>query len=335
MANQLAPKPTDGYTQLVKLVGQDDVRARFEQALGKNSGAFLASLVNTVGTTPALRECTSESILRAAMTAAVLNLPVDKNIGHAWIIPYRDHGQRVAQFQMGYKGFVQLCLRTGQYTHLNAANIYEGMGVEEDVLTGSLKVVGTKISERVIGYAAYLRLKNGFEKAVYWTYDRVHEHARRYSKSYNNQDTPWKTHPDDMGKKTVLMQLVRRWGIMSVQVQDAIGLEERQAPKAHDLADYIDGEAHDPQPPAEPTLIAADSDTVAFDPVKALVDSGICKNEFAARGLLERVPGDFLATKEKLVAWGALYRSWREAGAPVDAALENASQGIPLDEVTE
>ena len=192
MDNQLTTnnQPQDGYAALVKLVGQDDVRQRFENALGKNAGAFLASLVNTVGTTPALRECDASSILRAAMTAAVLNLPVDRNIGHAWIIPYREHGKQVAQFQMGYKGFIQLCLRTGLYTHLNAANYYEGMGVEENVLTGALKVVGTKISEKVIGYAAYLRLKNGFEKAVYWTFEKVQDHARRYSKSYGREQAP-------------------------------------------------------------------------------------------------------------------------------------------------
>lgn len=334
MTNQLATQQqqTDGYTQLVKLVGQDDVRARFEASLGKNAPAFLASLVNVVGTTPALRECSPESILRSAMTAAVLNLPVDKNLGQSWIIPRRNRGRMEANFQMGYRGFVQLCHRTGQYTHLNAACIYQGMTVEEDALTGALHVTGKKISDQVIGYAAYFRLKNGFEKAIYWTYDKVHEHARRYVPAYNSQDSAWKTHPDDMSKKTVLMQLVKRWGVMSVQVQDAIKAEETNgAPASQPMSDYIEGEFTDPQ--QEPSLVVevATEEPEPFDPVAELINSGVCVNDHAARGLMKHIPADVRASKGMLIEWARMYRGWRKAGATVEASAENATNGADFD----
>ncbi len=330
MSTQLAPRPQpqDSYTALVKMAGQDDVKARFEQALGKNSGAFLASLVNTVGTTPALRECTPESIMRAAMTAAVLNLPVDKNIGHAWIIPYRDHGQRVAQFQMGYKGFVQLCLRTGQYTHLNAARIYQGMNVEEDVLTGALRVTGQKINDEVIGCAAYMKLKNGFEKAVYWPWDTIMAHAKRYSKSFGRDDSPWTTHPEEMGLKTVLMHLVKHWGIMSVQVQEVIEAEEKPTTsKAEALHDYIEGEAHEPEPPEEPES----EQPVAFDAVACLIDNGISENEHAAKNLLKKLPDQYKASAEELIPAGKLYRAWKDSGVTTDKAIEYVIEGVPFE----
>jgi recombination protein RecT len=281
-----------------------------------------------------LRECAPDSILRSAMTAAVLNLPVDKNLGQAWIIPYREHGKPVAQFQMGYKGFVQLCHRTGQYTHLNAANIYQGMSVEEDPLTGALRVTGKKINDEVIGYAAYMRLKNGFEKAVYWTFEYMQAHARRYSKSYGRESSPWSTHPDDMGKKTVLMHLVKHWGVMSVQVQDAIVAEETNgAPKAQDLSEYIEGEYHDAQPPEEPALVVADdAQAVAIDPALILVNAGVCQNDHAARGLLKHIPEEVQQNETTLREWGRMYRGWRKAGAAVEAAAENATNGADFEQ---
>jgi recombination protein RecT len=235
---------------------------------------------------------------------------------------------------MGYKGFVQLCHRTGQYTHLNAACLYEGMGIEENVLTGALSVTGKKLTDKVIGCAAYMRLKNGFEKAVYWSWDKIIDHAKRYSKSWGKPTSAWSTNPDDMGKKTVLMYMVKHWGVMSVQVQEAIGAEETNgngAPVAQSLNDYIDIEATDPQPPAEPGLVIEGEQPTAFDPVKCLVENHISENEHAARNILKRIPDELKDSPDELIPVGKRYRAWKDSGTSTDQAIEYAIEGVPFE----
>lgn len=151
------------------------------------------------------------------MIAAALNLPIDKNLGFAWIVPYNGKHGKVAQFQMGYKGYIQLALRTGQYSRLNVCEVYEGELEKYDKLTGDLVINSAgKKSDKIVGYASYLRLTSGFEHAEYWSIEEVEAHAKRYSKAYkSNFDTPWKSHFDEMAMKTVLAMHIRKWGPMT------------------------------------------------------------------------------------------------------------------------
>lgn len=210
---------TNNYGQLKTLLAQGTVKQRFEEVLGQRAGQFIASILNAVYLNNNLRDCDPNSVIVAAMNAAVLDLPIDPNLGFSYIIPYRDKGIPKARFQLGYKGFLQLALRTGKYRTINATPIYEGETMDINRLTGDYSLSGKPTSETIVGYAAYMALKTGFEKTLYMTVDEVESHAKRYSKSFNMPSSPWKTHPHEMGLKTVLGLLLKRWGTLSVDVQ--------------------------------------------------------------------------------------------------------------------
>lgn len=152
-----------------------------------------------------------------------MDLPVDKNLGYAWVVPY---GNR-AQFQMGYKGYIQLALRTGQYKSINVVEIREGELVSWNPLTEEIEVDFSKReSDAVIGYAGYFKLINGFEKTVFWTKEEVNNHANKFSKTVNSKNSVWKSNFDAMAKKTVLRNLLSKWGILSIEMQKAYTADE-------------------------------------------------------------------------------------------------------------
>ena len=159
------------------------------------------------------------------MTAATLKLPINPNLGFAYIIPYG----KEAQFQMGYKGYIQLAMRTGQYKTINAAVVYEGQIEDIDFVTGEI-IRGKKKSDKVVGYVAYFELINGFSKMVYMTHEEMLRHAMTYSQAYKydkkngKKSSVWSTNFEAMGLKTVLKQLISKYGIMSIDMQGA-GLE--------------------------------------------------------------------------------------------------------------
>src|SRR3990172_142226 len=130
----------------------------------------------------------------SAMMAAALDLPINPNLGFAYIIPYGDQ----AQFQMGYKGFIQLALRSGQFKTIASCPVYEGQLISENPLTGFVFDFTKKTSETIIGYAAYFKLLNGFEKTEYWTKDKVEKHAKRFSQSFKKGEGTWVSDFDSM-----------------------------------------------------------------------------------------------------------------------------------------
>jgi recombinational DNA repair protein RecT len=194
--------------------------------------------------------------MAAAMTAAALDLPIDKNLGFAHIVPYCG----LATFQMGYKGLIQLGLRSGQYQRMNAvavnAEAYQGRDEVGEPIIDWDKVDDTK---PIVGYAFAFKLVNGFVKVAYWRRDMVEAHARKYSQAYKGgRETPWKTHFDAMALKTVIANELRKWGILSVQMQTAL---HRDMTAQRDLdADiiYPDAEAdHVEIAPARPIFAQA------------------------------------------------------------------------------
>lgn len=228
-----------GPTALKALLDQPSYKSRFVEILGARAPQFAASIVQVQNGSNQLLACDSKSIIAAALTAAILDLPIDKNLGFAHIVPYGG----LAQFQMGYKGFVQLAIRSGQYRLLNSCEVRKGELVSFNRLTGQLVIdPDKKETDEVVGYAAYFMLNNGYEHGVYWTVAEVVAHASKYSQAYKAQkkDSPWFTKFDSMAKKTVIKDLISHWGIMSVQMQKAVVEDQGVHRDIDSEVEYID-----------------------------------------------------------------------------------------------
>ena len=218
---------TNGYKQLKTILNNDTMKQSFRNVLEENAGAFMASILELYQSDTALQECDPNKIILEALKAATLKLPINKQLGFAYIIPYKG----VPQFQLGYKGYIQLAQRSGQYRYINADVVYEGEQVTYDRITGMLMITGEATSDTPIGYFAYFQLLNGFEKCVYWTREKVEAHAKRYSKAWNRQNSPWHTNFDAMALKTVIRNIISKYGVMSVEFANAVAedtsVEER------------------------------------------------------------------------------------------------------------
>lgn len=226
MGNLINGKPVE----VKNILANVNVQKRFQEILGKKAAGFMASLINV--SNGKLKGIEPYSVVSSAMIAATLDLPIDPNLGFTWIVPYK----KKAQFQMGYKGFVQLGLRTGQYKNINAISIYKGQLKSWNPLTEKIELnFENKESNEVIGYAAYFSLVSGFEKYVYWSKEEVITHAKRFSKAFN--DGPWQTNFNRMAEKTVLKNTLSKWGILSIDMQLAL-----QADQAVIKKGVLDGE---------------------------------------------------------------------------------------------
>lgn len=222
--NQVQPKKQTPIDIMRGLLSQENIRSKFENMLGKKAASFIASIINVyssnnlIGTEPM-------TVVTAAAVAATLDLPIDPNLGHAWIVPFKDHGVKKAQFQMATRGYVQLAQRSGQYKRINTVIVYENQFKLWNALTEELDADFTiDGTGNVVGYAAYFKLVNGFEKLVYWSKEKVTQHAKRYSKSFNNG--PWQTNFDAMAEKTVLKYALKNWGVLSIEMQTAITADQ-------------------------------------------------------------------------------------------------------------
>jgi recombination protein RecT len=214
-------KPID---RLKSILYAQSVQEQFKNVLAENAGAFVASIIDLYNTDKYLQACDPKAVVMEALKAASLKLPINKQLGFAWIVPYKDGktGRYIPTFQLGYKGYIQLCMRTGAYRYINADVVYEGELVRQDKLTGEIELDPSKrTSDKKIGYFAFIETLNGFRKSLYMTVDEVIKHAQRYSKSYGNSQSAWATDFDSMALKTVLRLLLSKYGIMSVEMQKA------------------------------------------------------------------------------------------------------------------
>ena len=216
MANEVAKKE-NGVVALRKTLDNPNVKKQFENALKDNANLFMASITELVSSDTGLQQCNPNDIVREALKAAVLKLPINKQLGFAYIVPFKDHGVPKPNFILGYKGLIQLAARTGQYKHISASEVFDGEVVKRDRITGDATITGTPKSKKVIGYFAYIELTNGFKKLLYKTKQEIEEHAKKYSKSYDSKYSVWKTDFDKMAKKTLLRELIGTYGIKSVE----------------------------------------------------------------------------------------------------------------------
>ena len=214
---------------------QDAVKNQINSVIGGKDGQrFISAVVSAVNNNPALQECTNQSILSAALLGESLKLSPSPQLGQYYMVPYDDNKKgKVAQFQLGYKGYIQLAIRSGQYKKLNVLSIKEGELIRFDPLNEEIEVKLIEDEEQreqaaTIGYYAMFEYVNGFRKAIYWSKAKMEAHALKYSKGYASDKrkgtswTFWSKDFDGMAYKTMLRQLISKWGIMSIDMIAAI-----------------------------------------------------------------------------------------------------------------
>lgn len=219
---QIATRPVD---RLKTVMASPSVQQQFQNALDKNSNLFVASLIDLYASDTYLQQCEPSQVVAEALKAATLKLPINKSLGFAYIVPYKNKGKQVPQFQLGYKGMIQLAMRSGIYKYLNADVVYEGEYRGYSKLTGDLDLTGEKKSDIVIGYFAYIESVNGFKKSVFCTRGDMEKHAQKYSKAYNRDSSPWQTEFDQMAIKTMLRKLLSKYGLMTVDMAEGMQAE--------------------------------------------------------------------------------------------------------------
>ncbi len=210
---------------LPQLLNSSKIKKRFLEILGKNAQSFISSILSIYNDNEKFRQCDPMSILTAAGQAANLKLPILPQLGYAYVIPYFDARTQKysAQFQLGYKGLIQLAMRSGLYRNLNTTEIYEGQIKRINYITGEIEI-GERTSDTVVGYAAYMELVNGFSKTLYMSRADMERHAQTYSESYRKDKdkrwSVWAKNFDTMAKKTVLKKLLTTFAPTSIEMQD-------------------------------------------------------------------------------------------------------------------
>lgn len=211
---------SDGYKKLINNTLGDPKRA----------AGFITAITSAVATNPNLMDCDPGTILSAGLLGETLNLSPSPTLGQYYLVPFNDNklGRKVAQFQLGYKGYIQLAIRSGQYKKLNALAIKEGELISYDPLNEELDVrliqdEAERAAAPTIGYYAMFEYLNGFRKAIYWSKEKMEAHALQYSQGYRAHKgyTFWERDFDSMAIKTMLRQLISKWGIMSIDFQKA------------------------------------------------------------------------------------------------------------------
>lgn len=246
--NKLAKKNngTVGQATLKSMINDERTKNKFKEMLGNKAAGFLTSLMNTTNGNAQLQQADPNSILKAGAIAATLDLPIDPNLGFAYIVPYNNKGKNEAQFQMGYKGFVQLAIRTGQYKRINVTELYEGQFESYDPITDELKYnLDNRLSDEITHYVAYFQTINGFEKYNVMSKEEIENHAKKFSKTYSYKGSSWQTNFNTMAKKTVLKLLLSKFGILSIEMQTAQKADQaviREFDKNNIEVEYVDNE---------------------------------------------------------------------------------------------
>lgn len=188
-------------------------KKKFEEMLGKKAAGFISSIIAVTNSSNYLMKADPATVIGAAAQAAMLDLPINQSLGFAYIVPYKG----AAQFQLGYKGYIQLAQRSGQYIDIGAKTVYEGELEYENRLLDKFRF-GERTSDKVIGYLAYFKLTNGFEKMLYMTIDEAQAHAKKYSQNYKGGTDKWGLADFNvMAEKTVLKRLLSKYGPLSIE----------------------------------------------------------------------------------------------------------------------
>ncbi|HBH71129.1 MAG TPA: recombinase RecT [Lachnospiraceae bacterium] len=246
------------------ILDSEGYRRRFDELLGKRAPQFISSMITMVNGTPQLQEafCNAPvTVIQSALKAATFDLPIDPGLGFAYVVPFRNKGKMEAQFILGYKGMIQLALRTGAYKTINVVDVREGELKKFNRLTEEIEIDFIEDEEKreqlpIVGWCGYFKLTNGTEKTVYMTKKQIEAHERKHRKG-NYQGFGWRDNFDAMAAKTVLRRLLGKWGLLSIDYQHA-------SPATVAAADAIatgrfDDESE--ETPEQPKVIDVDPET--------------------------------------------------------------------------
>lgn len=298
--NSLAKRKKMDFSAFIT---QDAAKHIINKTLGGKSGTrFISSIASAVQATPALQECTNPSILSAALLGEALNLSPSPQLGQFYLVPYKNKGVMEAQFQLGYKGYIQLAVRSGYYKRLNVMAIKEGELVRYDPLNEEIEV--NLIEDDIVreetpttGYFAMFEYENGFKKTMYWSKQKMLSHADKYSQAFhmNAVDSDnsrrqrvsyedylkgnypksdewkyssfWYKDFDGMAMKTMLRQLISKWGIMSIDLQTAV---DKDMAVIHEdgSAEYVENEQEEEKVVAEQELNEVSEEPQKNEPVQ-------------------------------------------------------------------
>lgn len=215
------------------LIHNEGFIKKAQDTLGNGTQQFMSSILSLVNSDKILATCNSYELYNCCLMAAALKLPFNKDLGQAWIVPYAGK----PQLQIGWKGFVQLAQRSGQFLTINCTDVRAGENKKNDRLTGEIEFEWLPDGERekaeVVGYVAYFELLNGFRKTLYMTKPELEEHAKKYSQTYKKGYGVWKDNFDAMARKTVIKLLLSRYAPLSVDMQKAIELDQADANGAY------------------------------------------------------------------------------------------------------
>jgi recombination protein RecT len=238
---------------------------------------FTSSLISACSTNPDLRKCEASTIISAALLGESLKLSPSPQLGEYYMVPFKDnkHNRTVATFQLGYKGYIQLAIRSGQYRKLNVLPIKEGELIKYDPLEETVEIEmidndTEREKTKTIGYYAFFELTNGFKKTLYWSKEKMTAHAKQYSKSFYSSSSFWQKDFDAMACKTMLRQLISKWGIMSIDMQSGYTNDMTVQDKKEDSSEaetiYFDNPVMDLDPETGEVITdakqAVDAETV-------------------------------------------------------------------------
>lgn len=234
-----------------------------QNTLKENKGTFTTSLMELATSDEKLLQCNPNALMAEALKAASLHLPLNKQLGQCYILPFKNHGVMTPTLVVGTKGYLQLAMRTGKYETINSDVVYEGELKGYDKVTGNLDLSGVRTSNVPIGYFAYMKMKNGFSKLLYMSLDEVCLYAKQYSPTvkFSEKATPdtlkelalkqaasgvsdgvgWYSNFESMALKTVLRRLLSKWGELSIENNDILNIDE--APSAEQQRDEEFAEA--------------------------------------------------------------------------------------------
>ena len=230
---------------------QKTVQGKFNEMLGKRSTQFVTSVLQVVNSNDLLKKATPESIYGAAVTAAVLDLPIQNNLGFAYIVPFNDRksGQCLAQFQIGHKGIKQLALRSGQFKFINDTDVRDGEIKKFDRLSGEIEFewiedFKEREKRKIIGYVSYFRLNNGFESTFFKTIEQLEAHGKKYSQTFKKGFGVWVDDFDSMCRKTVTKLNLSKNAPLSVEMQKAITFDQ-SITNDGETVEYIDNQVEE------------------------------------------------------------------------------------------
>lgn len=249
-------------------INQGAIQNRIAKTIGSDRGQrFITAIVSAVNNNSSLSECTNDSIYSGALLGESLNLSPSPQLGHYYLVPFNDKEKgKVAQFQLGYKGYLQLAIRSGYYKKINVLDIKDGELIKYNPLDEEIEVNLIENEEerekaKTIGYYAMFEYTNGFKKTLYWSKSKMQEHAKKYSQGYRadlkkgTSYTFWSKDFDGMAFKTMLRQLISKWGIMSIEMQNAIE-KDMGVINENGTVDYVDNK------PVEESIIEQQDDSI-------------------------------------------------------------------------